>query len=59
MSKRAEYVVLSNGSLPRLEQEVTLMLNGGWRLVGGHSVVNRGEDLLLFYQAMTKGGKSA
>ncbi len=63
MSKLPQYWVIETDNKKELESAVYSMLDSGWRLVGGLSVVaHKAADSssnLRFYQAMTKGGKSA
>lgn len=56
----ALYRVVSGISIKDLENDVFVLLQDGWRLVGGIAVHPDGAgNITMFYQAMTKGGKSA
>lgn len=60
MANDFAYKVVSEVSVRALEMEVHILIQQGWRLVGGIATLPPHEGhSAMFYQAMTKGGKSA
>jgi len=64
MAKRGQYFIAEADSKRQLQLEVETLLHAGqWRLVGGVAVVQHkspdSSSHLRFYQALTKGGRTA
>lgn len=60
MAAAPDYMIASASSVVGLESRVIELMAHGWRLVGGIATLPPHEGHgAVFYQALTKGGKSA